>query len=132
MSKAETVLHEKIMQWVARTDRGRLAKHHGSRWGDSGHPDLYGVIDGFPVFVEVKNPDGEEPEPLQYRQLEKWAAAGAVTGVARSVVDLIHILDDCSRGKRTQAEEWRHLRLLRQDSGRVGQDSNEDNPKGSN
>jgi len=116
MSKAETKLHEAIMRAINNSGHGRAVKHHGGRFGDAGHPDLYGVWDGCAFFVEVKTRGGGDPTALQYRQLELWAAAGAITGCARSVAQAIGVLDSGSGGQRIPASFWRRCRQLQGDS----------------
>jgi hypothetical protein len=60
-----------------------VRKRHGSGWGVSGDPDLYGSAGGRHFEIEVKRP-GEHPTPLQRARLDQWRASGALSGVARS------------------------------------------------
>ena len=68
-----------------------VRKRHGSAWGTAGDPDLYGVVNGRHFEIEVKRPGGTLT-PLQEVRLREWAAAGALTGVARSVEDALQII----------------------------------------
>ena len=49
---------------------------HVIKTNGEGEPDLIGVIDGFAVVTECKQP-GEKPRPLQMAKLRKWAQGGA-------------------------------------------------------
>ena len=62
-------------------------KRHGTSFGVAGDPDLYGVWRGVSFAIELKAP-GEEPTELQKARLAEWSAAGAWTGVVRSVAEL--------------------------------------------
>lgn len=69
-----------------------LAKRHGTVFGRAGEPDIYGCLNGRHLEVEIKRP-GEEPGLLQRERLRRWAAAGAITGVAHSVEEFFRVLD---------------------------------------
>mgnify|MGYP005843442195 FL=1 len=69
-----------------------VRKRHGSAWGTAGDPDLYGTVNGRHFEIEVKRPGGGTLTPLQEVRLQEWAAAGALTGVARSVEDALQII----------------------------------------
>ena len=70
-----------------------VRKRHGSAWGTAGDPDLYGTVNGRHFEIEVKRPGGTLT-PLQEVRLREWAAAGALTGVARSVEDALQIIEE--------------------------------------
>jgi rubrerythrin len=62
--------------------------------GVAGDPDLYGTLNGRHFEIEVKRPNDRSAQvtKLQMRRLLEWKAAGAITGVARSVDDALTIL----------------------------------------
>lgn len=62
-------------------------KRHGSSFGTTGDPDLYGVWKGTPFAIELKRP-GESPTPLQQFRLNEWSRAGAKTFVIHSLDEL--------------------------------------------
>lgn len=71
-----------------------VRKRHGTAMGVAGDPDLYGTIAGKHFEIEVKRPNDPHSQPteLQHQRLREWEAAGAITGVARSVDDALVIL----------------------------------------
>lgn len=73
-----------------------VRKRHGSAYGVSGDPDIYGLVltgDGNPIHfeIEVKRP-GEKPTPLQATRLYEWRRSGALAGVATTVEEALCIL----------------------------------------
>lgn len=70
-----------------------LAKRHGTAFGKTGEPDLFGCFRGRHFEIEVKRP-GKAPTRLQLERLSRWAAAGAITGVAHSVDEFFEVLGD--------------------------------------
>jgi hypothetical protein len=68
-----------------------LRKRHGSGFGRSGEPDLFGSYCGRHFEIEVKRP-GEEPSKLQRERLKEWADAMAMTGVAHSAAEFFKVL----------------------------------------
>lgn len=68
-----------------------LLKRHGTPFGITGHPDLYGCYQGRHIEIEVKRP-GEEPTDLQRKRLAEWAAAGAITGCAHSKTEAVELV----------------------------------------
>src|ERR1035441_10960702 len=71
-----------------------VRKRHGTVMGVAGDPDLYGTINGRHFEIEVKRPNDPSSQltELQTQRLMEWKAAGAITGVARSVEDALVIL----------------------------------------
>lgn len=71
-----------------------VRKRHGTAMGVAGDPDLYGTIDGRHFEIEVKRPSDPSSQltELQTKRLLEWKAAGAITGVARTVDDALAIL----------------------------------------
>ncbi|MBI1955898.1 MAG: hypothetical protein HYS38_05845 [Acidobacteria bacterium] len=68
-----------------------VRKRHGTAWGVSGDPDLYGSINGHHFEIEVKR-RGQEPTPLQHARLAEWRRGGALVGVAHSVEEALAII----------------------------------------
>lgn len=66
-------------------------KRHGTVMGLAGDPDVYGVYQGRHFEIELKSP-GEKPTKLQDIRREEWAKAGAITGVAQSLAEVLRIL----------------------------------------
>jgi hypothetical protein len=58
-------------------------KRHGGPYTTAGDPDLYLVVRGHHVEIELKRP-GENPTPLQASRLRQWERAGATVMVIRS------------------------------------------------
>ena len=59
--------------------------------GRKGEADITGCFRGRRVEIEVKVGDNK-PTPLQEKQLRKWAAAGALTGIVWSVEDTVALM----------------------------------------
>ena len=121
---SEAALSRSIVKALGGLEGCRAVKHHGSRFGTAGHPDIYGCVGGQAFFLEVKTDRGGWPTALQYRQLELWAAAGAVTGVCRSVREAVAVVLRGAGGERAAPGEWRDQCALHHPKGRVvaGQD----------
>lgn len=90
----EASITKSIITKLNRLDRAYFRKVHGTRYS-SGWPDVVGVLDGRPVFLEVKRPgnaSGWELTERQAKELERWAATGAVVGVVTSWQEVVDVL----------------------------------------
>jgi hypothetical protein len=88
----EATIVDRIMKYLKSLGpHVRAEKTHGGSYGKAGKPDITGCINGRRFEIEVKNAVGK-PMPLQIKTLEEWSAAGAITGIARSVDDVKRIL----------------------------------------
>ena len=84
---SETALVAKIRK--ALQSRGvYVAKMHGSQYMTAGLPDLWCVVAGRLVCLEVKLAS-EQPTQKQIVEMERLRRAGATTCVVRSVDDAI-------------------------------------------
>lgn len=90
----ETALTNKVIKALKEQygDAICIEKRFGSGYGKNGLPDLNICIAGQCVQIELKTDVGELTE-LQKLRLEQWAQAGAVVGVARSVHEVIGIVE---------------------------------------
>jgi hypothetical protein len=70
-------------------------KRWGSLMGVAGDPDLYLLLHGLHIEIELKR-EGQNPTPLQQLRLNQWAAAGALTAVVHSPSELANLLDRAS------------------------------------
>lgn len=87
----ETAIKDKIMKHL----KGLPQCYAVKIWGNHttiGQPDILACYRGRFLALEVKRP-GEQPTEIQRATLQKWADAGAVAGVVRSVEDLKEPLD---------------------------------------
>jgi len=88
--------------WFNRMNSGAVTLGEGKsrrfiRYGFKGCPDIHGMlISGVPLYIEVKRPSGRV-DPDQRAFLEKAAKFGAVAFVARSVTDVIDVLDQLQK-----------------------------------
>lgn len=64
---------------------------HGGPYSQ-GWPDIIGSHRGTMLAIEVKRPGGKATL-LQLRELERWEAAGAITGVVTSWEETANLLD---------------------------------------
>jgi rubrerythrin len=96
--KRQAVLEKGIVQRIMKALKNKrqvvVRKRHGTSMGVAGDPDLYGTINGRHFEIEVKRPGDSSAQltELQTRRLMEWKLAGAITGVARSVEDVLIIL----------------------------------------
>ena len=88
---SEKPIVDRILKYLNDLPSCRAIKYHGSAYTRTGEPDIHGCYRGVALKLEVKQP-GEEPTRIQVKTLEKWAAAGAITGVVRSVDDVESLL----------------------------------------
>jgi hypothetical protein len=82
----ETAIKDKIMKHL----KGLPNCYAMKVWGNHttiGQPDILGCCAGRTLALEVKR-SGEQPTEIQKATLKKWADAGAVAGVVRSVADV--------------------------------------------
>jgi hypothetical protein len=93
----ESTLVAGILRAANATLGVRLVKHHGSPYTARGHPDLYGVAYGTPIFLEVKTATGRLT-PHQERELRRWGEVGACTATVRSVEEALAAIDMCRKG----------------------------------
>jgi len=80
-----------IIQKIRTFDQVVVRKRHGTAFGVSGDPDLFGAIGGRHFEIEVKRP-GEVPTVLQQARMAEWRACGAIVGCATSVEQALAIL----------------------------------------
>lgn len=100
---AETPLQRK-MQKVIRDRGGYVFKVHGSEYMPSGLPDLIVCYRGYYLGIEVKDPSAGK-NTTRVRQLyihQKIREAGGIVRVARSVQEVIVILDGVDVLENTQ------------------------------
>jgi hypothetical protein len=96
--RAQPVLEKAVVARIMKTLKGNphvvVRKRHGTAMGVAGDPDLYGTIRGRHFEIEVKRPNdpSSQPTELQTQKLLEWKRGGAITGVARSVDDVLIIL----------------------------------------
>jgi len=82
----ESAIKDKIMKYL----KGLPQCYALKIWGNHttiGQPDILACYAGRTLALEVKRP-GEQPTEIQKSTLKKWADAGAVAGVVRSVEDV--------------------------------------------
>lgn len=91
-----------------------LRKRHGSATGIAGDPDLYAMLHGVHLEMEVKVGDNI-PTPLQVKRMEEWKKAGAHVNVVYSLEDLRYWLERLTdRGILPQpAKAYRRVRASR-------------------
>lgn len=68
-----------------------VVKVHGGQYQSSGLPDVYIMLNGMSIWVEMKRP-GADTTKLQQSKLEKLAKAGAYCGTAENTETLLAIL----------------------------------------
>lgn len=90
----ENAVVTKIVKTLNSLPATYVRKVHGSRYS-SGWPDVVGAMHGKMLALEVKRPGGGYGvTPLQAKEIEKWIAAGAVSGVVTSVAEVHSLLLD--------------------------------------
>lgn len=67
-------------------------KVHGGPMQRAGVPDLYVLVDGVSIWVEIKTPAGRV-SPLQERTIEQIGRAGGRTAVVRSVEEFCRVVN---------------------------------------
>jgi hypothetical protein len=93
-SPPESTIVAAIVKWLGTLPATRVVKTHGDVHR-RGEPDLYILCEGTFIALEVKRPGEPHPvTPLQAATLAKWRAAGAVTGVVRSLDEAQAIVSD--------------------------------------
>lgn len=90
----EAAVVDRIVRWLkSQAPEVYWEKRWGGPYGRAGAPDLSLCVRGQRVELEVKRPGGNGPTPSQVAELSRWAAAGAVTGVVRSLEDVRAIVE---------------------------------------
>jgi hypothetical protein len=87
----ESKIKAAIMKELEKVPGLVVRKRHGTVFGKTGDPDLYGSYHGQHFELEVKRP-GEKCTPLQTQRLAEWAKGGALTGVVNGVNDALAAL----------------------------------------
>lgn len=77
-----------------------VLKIHGGAYQRAGVPDLYVLIHGKSVWIELKRP-GSDTTALQKAKLEQLAAAGAFCGTAECSETAIAIISIAVKDKET-------------------------------
>lgn len=74
--------------------RSYMLKYHGGMYSVVGHPDIYGVIEGVPFFLEAKKKDKVYTlTDAQVEQLNMWRQAGAFVGVFTSAEEALEMIE---------------------------------------
>lgn len=83
-----------LVATVERRHVGAFTSHERYiRVGRRGDPDITGILKGGRAYgIEVKSPDGKVSD-IQSQRLLELSAAGAITGIARSVEDAKKIIE---------------------------------------
>lgn len=84
-----------------------VVKIHGNPYQESGLPDLFVVVDGRFIGIEVKNVRPNESTeyararvtPRQHYQINRIRAAGASAGVVVSVAEAFELIEQALREK---------------------------------
>lgn len=89
----ESTIVDKIIKQLRAMPDAYARKNHGSQYGNAGEPDIDACVRGRAVKIEVKRPGNvSNVTALQRVALDRWAASGAVVGVATSWADVEMIL----------------------------------------
>ena len=85
---SETSITNAIRKHLLALDGCYCIKIHVTSYVTRGTPDILGCFQGRMFALEVKRP-GNKPTPIQRVELERWAAAGAITAVVHSVEEAV-------------------------------------------
>lgn len=92
--KKETILQNKIQQDILnRFPTVFIYKVHGNMYQKSGIPDLSMIVDGIPIYIEVKWGKGK-PSPLQLQVMEEIRRAGGYAATCWSVAEANTFIND--------------------------------------
>lgn len=87
----ETAFQRATVERIKVDYGGWAIKIHGNSM-NAGEPDIDGCIRGRTVKLELKQP-GKKPTAIQMLKLRKWAAAGALSGWATTMVEVDALLE---------------------------------------
>ena len=76
-----------LIRWINKQPSCKARKTHGSQY-QSGTPDIDGSWRGTKMAIEVKRPGNNRVTALQQKELDEWAATGAIAGVVHSLEEL--------------------------------------------
>lgn len=91
----ESSVVNRLIKWINKQPECRAQKTHGSQLR-MGTPDIDGSWRGRKMAIEVKRPGNNQVTALQKKELEAWAATGAITGVAHSLEELKEIIKEAT------------------------------------
>jgi hypothetical protein len=84
----ESSIKERVIDHIKVAYPGaQVRKRHGTAFATAGDPDVYALIGGCHLELELKVP-GQNATPLQAARLLAWQRAGAHVAVIHSVVEL--------------------------------------------
>jgi len=89
----ESTLTKKVLGYLNNLPQCKAIKIHGNAYTEAGTPDIAGCIRGRAFFLELKVP-GEKPTILQQKRIKEWQEAGAISGWATSLEEVIELLKD--------------------------------------
>jgi len=89
----ESALTKKVLEYLNSVPGCKAIKIHGNAYVETGTPDIAGCIRGRAFFLELKVP-GEKPTILQQKRIKEWQEAGAISGWATSLEEVIELLKD--------------------------------------
>ena len=90
--RLEKSIADEILRYLNSLPCCHAEKIHRGTYDLRGTPDILGALNGRALALEVKRP-GNDATPLQQYVMGKWAQAGAITGVVRSVDDVRALLN---------------------------------------
>lgn len=86
----ESEVTKLALSWLRAQPRTYAWKLHTGAYGESGHPDIDGCVDGRSLKIEMKEP-GYKPTTLQRARLITWRKTGALVGWATSLEEVQQI-----------------------------------------
>lgn len=89
----ESTLRKNVLNYLNSLPQCKAIKIHGNAYTEAGTPDIAGCIRGRAFFIELKVP-GETPTLIQRKRISEWQAAGAVSGWATSLEEVVELLKD--------------------------------------
>lgn len=84
VDRSETDITKDAIAWLKNQPNTYAYKLFSGAFGESGHPDIDGCINGRSIKIEMKRP-GKEPTVVQMARLRQWRQAHAIVGWATSV-----------------------------------------------
>lgn len=87
----ESAIVRSILKTLNALECGKAIKIHGSRYVETGTPDIFSVVSTRAFLLEVKR-SGERATKIQEFRLLQWGLSGAVARVVHSAEEVLDVI----------------------------------------
>lgn len=92
LPRKESSIQNDVLKYLKSDNRVGFVRKWSDRW-HSGIPDIFCIVESYPVFIELKRPSGKTTK-LQDAVIAEIINAGGYARVCKSVSDVKEFIDE--------------------------------------